>query len=273
MAHRLDRMGKPKYRGLTVLHNGVRTFNGAINLVDKDLTIPLRWKKPRMIFVNSMSDLFHEDVPFDFVDKVFAVMALADRHTFQVLTKRPERMAEYLRDRESGPLCDVSVQSRIARLAELFAQANGESTASPYWDLWLEQWPLANVWLGCSPVNQKTMDEYYPHLLQCPAAVRFLSLEPLLGPVTIPTDAIRGLSLAIVGCESLGSRAGRFCGPDEFLPAARSIIRQCRVGRVPAFVKQIPINGRVSHDPAYWPIDLRVRQMPLRHAPGQAVMA
>ena len=88
--------GKAKYAGLTVLNNkGARHFNGVVRCVPEALGIPLKWRRPRRVFVNSMSDLFHKNVPFAFVDRVFAVMALCPRHTFQVLTKRPERMAEY----------------------------------------------------------------------------------------------------------------------------------------------------------------------------------
>lgn len=96
MTHRLEKMRQQKYAGLTVLNNrDERHFNGTVRCVEEALEVPLKWRKPRRIFVNSMSDLFHRDVPFDFIDKVFAVMALAPQHTFQVLTKRPERMAEY----------------------------------------------------------------------------------------------------------------------------------------------------------------------------------
>jgi protein gp37 len=170
MAHRLDGMGQAKYKGLTVLRNSVRTFNGKITMDDSALTIPLRWKKPRRIFVNSMSDLFHEGVPFEFVDKVFAVMALCPQHTFQVLTKRPERMAEYLN------------RTNPTRAGAVSATMLTESSRHP---IEMRCWPLPNVHLGTSVENQKAADERIPHLLKCPAAVRFLSCEPLLGPVDL----------------------------------------------------------------------------------------
>lgn len=126
-----------------------------VQLLPERLISPLRWKKPQKIFVNSMSDLFHEDVPFEFIDKVFSVMALAQQHTFQILTKRPERMLEFMKRtewRESVGLAD---------------------------------WPLSNVWLGVSVENQQAADKRIPLLLETPATVRFLSCEPLLGEVNL----------------------------------------------------------------------------------------
>lgn len=127
-----------------------------IAIIPERLEDPLNWQKPSMVFVNSMSDLFHPDVPYWFIDQVFTTMALADIHIFQVLTKRPERMADYL----SG------FQSRIPM---------NESV----------EWPLPNVWLGTSVENQEAADKRIPYLLECPSAVRFLSCEPLLGPVDL----------------------------------------------------------------------------------------
>lgn len=177
MSHRLDAMGQAKYRGLTVLHNDIRTFNGKISFDEAALSIPLKRKKPTTYFVNSMSDLFHEDVPFDFVDKVFAVMAMCPQHTFQVLTKRPERMAKYTESHDVGLRWAMSTiafdnsQDRPAYTTELAVDWSNDG--------------LPNAWLGCSPVNQKTYDEYKPYILRVPAAIRFLSLEPLLGPIEL----------------------------------------------------------------------------------------
>lgn len=117
---------------------------------------PLRWKKPTRVFVCSMSDLFHHDVPFEFIKDVSRVMRACPQHTFQVLTKRPERMAE-------------------------FAAAIGIA------------WP--NVWLGVTAEDQEQADQRIPVLLQIPAAVRFVSIEPLLEPVdlsTIPYESLAG---------------------------------------------------------------------------------
>jgi protein gp37 len=122
---------------------------------------PLRWKKPRVIFACSMGDLFHEDVPDAFVAEIWMRMALAERHTFLVLTKRPERMEEFVRGFEAEWSDDRA-------------------------ETWREfKSPLPSVWLGVSIENQKTADERVPPLLQTPAAVRFVSCEPLLGPVNL----------------------------------------------------------------------------------------
>jgi len=132
---------------------------------------PLRWKKPRRIFVNSMSDLFHPDVPFDFIDKVFAVMGLAKQHTFMILTKRPERMLAYF-ERTGDVLRRDWVVSAAARLL------NKNKIDFP-------DFPLNNVYLGVSVETQKEADERIPLLLKTPAAVRFVSCEPLLGSLDL----------------------------------------------------------------------------------------
>lgn len=164
--------------------------NAAENVVlhPERLNKPLSWRKPSMVFVNSMSDLFHELIPFEFVTQVFDVMVTAKQHTFQVLTKRPERMREFMRGYWHGG--DPSVCVSPTR-------------------------PAKNIWLGTSVENQRWADERVPILLDTPAAVRFLSCEPLLGPVTFRwrpwapfvnanhLDSIRGgLHWIIVGGES-----------------------------------------------------------------------
>jgi hypothetical protein len=121
MAYRLDKMGQQKYRGLTVLRNGVRTFNGKITTDEGALNAPLTWKKPRRVFVNSMSDLFHEDAPDTFLNRVFEVMEHAQRHTYQVLTKRAERMGEHPRNRSVALLA----WSRAGRRARARGGAGG----------------------------------------------------------------------------------------------------------------------------------------------------
>lgn len=129
---------------------------------------PLKWKKPRMIFVCSMTDLFADFVPDEWIDKVFAVMALCPQHTFQVLTKRSKRMREYL----SNPNLEDW-------LTELWQQYDPDKQT---WNLLL---PLRNVWLGISAEDQTRADERIPDLLATPAAVHFISAEPLLGPLNL----------------------------------------------------------------------------------------
>jgi protein gp37 len=138
--------------------------------------------KPRRIFVDSMSDLFHADVPTEFLDQVFGAMAAAERHTFQVLTKRPQRMERYLND--------PATRSRINDAGEALIRIHGSRQEK--WDssrrqsTWtpLAQWPLPNVWLGTSVENQEAAYRI-DWLVKTPAAVRFLSCEPLLGPLSL----------------------------------------------------------------------------------------
>jgi protein gp37 len=226
MTHRLSGMGQEKkYGGLTVLNpKGDRHFNGVVRCHDDALDIPLKVKKPTTWFVNSMSDLFHKEVPFEFIDKVFAVMALCPQHTFQILTKRPEQMAEY-----------VGIEDR----AELIAK-----TAWNICDGY-GPWPLPNVWLGTSVENQKAADERIPHLLKCPAAVRFLSVEPMLGPVDLSVGHVLKREEACELCEGptidwviVGGESGHHARPCH-IEWIRSIVEQCKTAGCPAFVKQL----------------------------------
>jgi protein gp37 len=282
MTHRLEAMGQSKYAGLTVLNpRGERHFNGVVRCDDDALTVPLRWKKPRKVFVSSMSDIFHKDVPFEFVDRVFAVMALCPQHTFQVLTKRPERMAEYLSDGSRR------MEDRWGNILN-FIEKHAPSEYAKNIDY---PWPLPNVWLGTSVENQEQADKRIPHLLKCPAVVRFLSCEPLLGAIRLPLD--HGTSCDDAGCEQHRRRliswviAGGESGPGARpcrVAWIRSIVAQCKDAGVPVFVKQLGRHPYTAHceatggalidgksgwlndpkggDPAEWPEDLRVREMP-----------
>jgi protein gp37 len=143
-----------------------------VTLVPERLDQPIRWRKPAMIFVNSMSDLFHELVSGEYVAQVFAVMASAPQHTFQVLTKRPERMALMLADPEW--------RNRYAlAIANLERPGFTPPLATP--------WPLPNVWLGTS-IESWRFNGRADHVRRTPAAVRFISAEPLLGPVIVRCD-------------------------------------------------------------------------------------
>lgn len=221
-------------------------WTGVVRPVEKMLDAPLRWKKPRRIFVNSMSDLFHKDVPDDFIDKIFAVMALAPRHTFQVLTKRPERMLEYMTIR-SKSVKYWEAGARSLGYTMMFEGADGQEYG-------LCKFPIPGVWLGVSVEDQASADERIPLLLQTPAAVRWLSCEPLLGPVSLrwlaawdgkalkprgtqPTttnhlDGLRRLRWVVIGGES-GSGYRRMD-----MEHARILIAQCKAAGVATFVKQ-----------------------------------
>ena len=171
------------FEGVAKMVHGKPHWTGKIALLPDKLSEPLRRRKPTTYFVNSMSDLYHEGVPFEFIDQVFAVMALSPQHTFQILTKRPERMAEYCSAESTGgmdggePLKMYDAHLRVARAARALINrmARKMPTGLP--------WPLPNVWLGVSVEDQATADERIPHLLRTPAAVRFVSYEPALGPV------------------------------------------------------------------------------------------
>jgi len=196
LAKRLKAMGSSRYQ-----RDGNPVTSGpgfGVTEHPAALDQPLRWKRPRRIFVNSMSDLFHDEISDEYIARVFAVMALAPQHTFQVLTKRHGRMRSLLR---SVTFHDAMVDAASARGAK---------------DLIV--WPLPNVWLGVSVENQQWADIRIPALLDTPAAVRFLSCEPLLGPVDLRTSC---LDWVIVGGES-----GRGARPMD-LDWVRSLRDQC----------------------------------------------
>jgi protein gp37 len=226
-------------------------WTGLVTTNEDSLSEPLSWRKPRMIFVDSMSDLFHKDVPFEFIDQVIVVMALTPQHTYQVLTKRPERMAEYC----------YRIHNQDTWIEHACHSLGRDGDARRIYNLDPSR-GLPNVWLGTSVENQAAADERLPHLRRCPAAVRFLSVEPMLGPINFRfAPMIAGVRdshfvWCIFGCESGPQR--RTCELDWI----RNGIRQCRVAGIAPFVKQIPVNGRVSHDPEEWPEDLRVRSFP-----------
>jgi protein gp37 len=204
-AHRFSGEGKP-YHGLTKQTTAGPQWTGAVRVVPSALSEPSSWRKPARVFVNSMSDLFHDGVPDEFIAKVFAEMASARRHTFQVLTKRPERMRDM-----------------VSSLASLHTAANGSG------------WPLPNVWLGTSCEDQQRTDERLPLLLQTPAAVRFVSAEPLLSGIDIAKHrpGALGLHWLIAGGES-----GSNPRPSE-LWWFRNLLGQCRDAGVAFFMKQV----------------------------------
>jgi protein gp37 len=165
----------PSRAGLTRDSKAGPVWTGEVRFNEQWLTDPLRWKRPRRIFVCAHGDLFHEDVPDEWIDRVFAVMALAPQHTFQVLTKRSARMCEYFEARRDGdPWAEAA-----DHIADLRNMVDHPAVLEPR-DL-----PLPNVWLGVSVEDQARADERIPDLLTTPAAVRFISAEPLLGPLEL----------------------------------------------------------------------------------------
>lgn len=177
MAH--TRLAKdPNYKGLTFSDG---RFNGTVRLLPERLTKPLSWRSPRRIFVDSMSDLFHDDVPDDYIARVWATMASAGAHTFQILTKRHARMRSLL----SNPDFPMWVAEHWTELLKV-----GPSRVQN--DMRGDWWPLPNVWLGVSVEDQHWAGIRIDHLRQTPAAVHFLSCEPLLGPITLRREWFHG---------------------------------------------------------------------------------
>lgn len=203
MTYRLESMGQEKYRGLTVLNGkGDRHFNGVMRCDKNALTIPLSWPLPRRVCVNSMSDLFHKDVPVEFIHDVLLVCGACGCgghwHDFQILTKRPELAADVLNKLNDPDARNYAFQRAFSRVSKLATDNERRWLAEYAIHTW---WPLPNVWLGTSVENQEWADKRIPHLLRCPAAVRFLSCEPLLGALDL-RPWINQLDWIIVGGES-----------------------------------------------------------------------
>ena len=221
---------------------------------------PLCWKKPSMIFVNSMSDLFHKDVPFEFIANIYDTMCLyplvcrkkdcaheepeclmdnsEQNHIYQILTKRPKRAKEFYDN--MGYYSDPFEALSLERMYGKFK----------------------NIWLGVSVENQKTADERIPILLQVPAKVRWLSVEPLLEPI----DIKRGISKTfldnihwvVIGAESKGHYPGRICKIEWI----EYIVDQCKRANVPVFVKQIHLNNELIKNINRFPRELQIREYP-----------
>jgi len=242
-AGRFSKPGQP-YEGLVGWTSKGPRWNGEVRLVPEKLDEPLHWRKPRRVFVNSMSDMFHEKVPDDYIRDIFGVMAMAKTHTFQILTKRALRMEQWFGSWAAG------------EVGEHVTEMGGD-------------WPLPNVWLGVSAENQEYVDQRVPALLGTPAAVRFVSAEPLIGEIDLtlvecpvyrdqvggqPNAACamcpeqtehccndgyfnaldEGIDWVIVGCETGPRKAVR--------PMAESWVRdlrwQCRMNSTAFFYKQ-----------------------------------
>jgi len=267
IAHRFSGAGKP-FDGLTTIRRGKVDWTGVARFIPDQLGAPLKWRKPSRVFVNSMSDLFHEDLPDEVIDKVFAVMALTPQHTFQVLTKQPKRAAEWFK-----------VGEELTTIAgERLAAENGWCHPNEG-----EHWPLPNVHLGASAENQETYDARVPTLIHgCPAAVHFVSLEPMLGPIRLRGTGHIHLDWVIIGGES-----GPGARPFD-IAWAEALVADCAENAIPCFVKQLgahpclkveghplfsyhhthgdlfckKLKDRAGGDPSEWPPALRVRQFP-----------
>lgn len=272
----------------------VAAWDGTVEFVESQLLKPLSWKNPKRIFVCSMSDLFHENVPDEWIDKVMAIAALLPQHTFQILTKRPERALEYF-----------TYEHRFAFIDYQAYEILRAGRAPYYREHPVVKLPLKNVWMGVTCENQAMADRRIPLLLQIPAAIRFLSCEPLLEVIDLsewlicpqcngermfevirtgPRSGVAGykkcpkcqdnrfysdLHWIIAGGES--GKGARTCSIDW----VRSLVRQCQDADVPVFVKQLGSNCQLLPGLAFkysdrkggnidsFPFDdLKIRQFP-----------
>jgi protein gp37 len=201
VAARFSGPGQP-YEGLADRARKGSKWTGAVRLIPEHLADPLKWKRPRRIFVNSMSDLFHESLKNEQIAAVFGVMAMAGRHTFQVLTKRARRMREWFEWAQSAEEDPTSTIMKEAICWGDVGDAMPVVFDRP-------PWPLPNVWIGASVESQEPADERIPDLLATPAAVRFLSCEPLLGPVRLDDIGKGWSSLARTFAASMTPRGDR----------------------------------------------------------------
>lgn len=228
IAARFSRPGLP-FKGYARPTSSGPRWTGKVDLIKEKLREPLSWKEPQRVFVNSMSDLFHEDVPFWHIDQVFEIMIRCPQHTFLVLTKRASRMEEYF----------ASTGNRVDYLLK-----------------------HPGIQIGISAENQEYFDARYPSLVRIPAAVRFVSAEPLLGPIRLPEA--RRIQWIIAGGES-GAEA-RPMDPQW----CRDLLRQARDQDIAFFMKQMGTVWAGQHeatsskggDPGEWPADLRIREYP-----------
>ncbi len=269
----------PSRAGLTVATKAGPVWNGEVRLSETALLLPLRWTRPRRIFWNAHGDLFHPSVPDEWIDRVFAVCALTPQHIHQILTKRPDRMREYFADPNTwGRIIAASDELKPSSKWNGNAyQLRFEITTNGF---------LPNVHLGTSVEDQTRADERIPHLLATPAAVRFLSMEPLLAPVNLNRihqtfdggldhsweSALSGKRFDIWsdgdvdGCPKLdwviiGAESGPGARPmtNEW---AQAILDQCKAAGVPVFVKQLSGGTKAIKDIDQFPEGLRVREMP-----------
>lgn len=253
VANRFKGPGEP-YEGL-IAKGG--QWNGEVKLLEHKLAEPCRWSKPRMIFVNSMSDLFHPAVSFETIAGIFGIIAAASWHTFQALTKRPQRMFEFFQWIDQHPerkdFDSPQARSQLGTdhwipffLAQKASKLLPDGGAGLTVDI-KGCWPLDNLWLGVSVEDQATANHRIPQLLNTPAAVRWISAEPLLGPVDLsslpyPSKVSGNLHWVVVGGES-GTHA-RPMHPDW----ARNLRNQCQSAGVPFLFKQwgewLPVLGQ-----------------------------
>ncbi len=201
-----------KFEGISKFTKDGPRWSGEIRFAEEALREPLHWRKPRKVFVCSISDLFHEKVKQEWIDKIFAVMAMCPQHTFQVLTKRTECMRDYLRHQD--------VAQRISQEIEAVKRNPRPATVPGHLQV---KWPLSNVWIGTSVENQKTANERIPLLLETPAVIRWISAEPLLSPIDLNAMSRNGASDEITAeDDAMGPPLGGVGGIDWVIAGGES---------------------------------------------------
>lgn len=296
-AERFSARGLPGHKSPTtgepfaVMKSDGPHWTGKVELIEHMLTEPMKWRKPTRCFVNSMSDLFHEELSDEAIDRVFAVMALCPAHTFIVLTKRAKRMREWFIRRPARFTDEIGRQRTMPGFIcrPLLAGFYGTALANRSWQD--GQWPLPNVILGVSVENQPTADARIPELLATPAACRIVSYEPALAAVDfrrwlrsqVPIKRIEDIprleDVRVLDQIIIGGESGPGARPFD-LQWARDTIRQCEAANVPCFFKQagakpyveslnadrhaIPIyyKDKKGGNPLEWEPGLRVREFP-----------
>ena len=288
----------PSRAGLTQPSKAGPVWTGEVRFNEQWLDQPLRWRKPLRIFVCAHGDLFHEDVPDEWIDQVNAVISVCPQHDFQVLTKRAERMHDYWSDPDTPARIETFQWAFIEDKVDPLARRSDDIRATA---LDTDE-PFPNLWVCVSVEDQDRANERIPWLLETPAAVRGVSLEPLLGPIDLtnisasrwPSDPPGPADASYVDSlrgERWYLRQGQRFGPDRVnridwvivggesghgarpmhLDWARQLRDQCQAAGVPIFVKQLgSIWGHAvkvgrdtkGGDPSEWPADLRVREYP-----------
>jgi len=248
------------FHGFAARVGGKSRWTSEVELIEHKLYEPLSWKKPRKVFVNSMSDLFHDkvadlDMPAELgiLPRIFAVMAACPQHTFQILTKRPEIALEWFRCQP-----EISIEAEF-QFHSFFYSVNPRSKPRDW-----PGWPLPNVWIGVSVESQRYADERLPILGEIPAALRFASAEPLLEQLSLEPHLATFLDWLIVGGES-GPKARTMQ-----LQWAEDLVRQAKQNEKPVFVKQLgsvlakqmQLKHKKGGDLAEWPKHLQIRQFP-----------
>lgn len=292
-----------RHEGLTVLRKHGPAWTGKIDLAYHRLFIPMQWSRGRRIFVNSLSDVFHDGVPFPYVMAMFAVMAACPHHTFQLLTKRHGRMVDFYAFMRSlaRPMEACAEEAKLV-LDRMLAEGRLTKGMHARYRSRLDviadaPWPLPNVWLGVSAEDQQRADERLDALFECEAAVRWASVEPLLGPVDLDRNGrLSGVQGQVLDWVVVGGESG---------PGARSmdvrwaiaVVDQCEAHGVPLLMKQLgsepmrpdpafegevadaprvrlPLSDDKGGDWAEWPYaKLRVRKYPRLGDGSQALSA